>query len=344
MNQASYQHFTIEEFATDPYFREWTLNPTEEHEAFWQAFNRQHPEKHQTLQDAQLLIKSSHSLFGKPSTPTSKLYAQFDALERKAFQVDRRPSHPHKTTSFTWKTWAIAASVLFLISSIAIIILEWPFQHQRFETAYGEWKTVNLPDSSVVKLNANSSLTINSSWEGNENREVWLEGEAYFAVSHQPSPHATFTVRTNGVSVQVLGTRFNVNSRNNSTEVFLEEGKVRWIEGKTEKMLEPGDLLSYTAKSGTQQQSTTKIERLSDEYYSSWKDGVLVMSAPTHLILERFTEIYGIEFEVLDTDILEEKNKISIPMDKLALAIPIMEKTLNVTIRKKEDQFMIARE
>ena len=45
-------------------------------------------------------------------------------------------------------------------------------------TGYGETATLLLPDSSVVTLNANSSLEYDSKWFGGDHREVWLRGEA----------------------------------------------------------------------------------------------------------------------------------------------------------------------
>src|SRR5258707_3694979 len=60
-------------------------------------------------------------------------------------------------------------------------------QYALQKTGFGEMKTIVLPDSSVVILNSNSSLSIPEQWTETADRQVWLEGEAYFQVKKQPS-------------------------------------------------------------------------------------------------------------------------------------------------------------
>lgn len=100
-------------------------------------------------------------------------------------------------------------------------------QYAQVNTGYGEMKTIVLPDSSVVTLNSNSSLRIPEQWADPSGRQVWLEGEAYFQVRKQPATVTKFVVHTLQVDVEVLGTKFNVNTRRKRAVVSLEEGKVR---------------------------------------------------------------------------------------------------------------------
>ncbi|HXB09381.1 MAG TPA: FecR domain-containing protein [Puia sp.] len=100
-------------------------------------------------------------------------------------------------------------------------------QYANERTGYGEMKTIVLPDSSVVILNSNSSLRIPEQWTEAAGRQVWLEGEAYFQVQKQPATVRKFVVHTRQVDVEVLGTKFNVNTRRQRAVVSLEEGKVR---------------------------------------------------------------------------------------------------------------------
>lgn len=101
-------------------------------------------------------------------------------------------------------------------------------QIAEIRTGYGEIKNILLPDSSVVVLNANSSMRIPQQWTESEGRQVWLEGEAYFQVQKKSSTTAQkFVVHTRQVDVEVLGTKFDVNTRRQRAIVSLEEGKVR---------------------------------------------------------------------------------------------------------------------
>ncbi|MGK7390514.1 MAG: FecR family protein [Candidatus Cyclobacteriaceae bacterium M2_1C_046] len=92
----------------------------------------------------------------------------------------------------------------------------------RIETAVAEKTEVLLPDSSIVVLNALSSLTYNED-QWSEEREVILTGEAFFKVKNG----STFDVNTNKGIVTVVGTEFNVKIRDEYFEVICYEGLVQ---------------------------------------------------------------------------------------------------------------------
>ncbi|WP_299227680.1 FecR family protein [uncultured Psychroserpens sp.] len=103
-------------------------------------------------------------------------------------------------------------------------------------TMVAEKQSIELPDASLVNLNALSKLTFNSSnWD--ENRIVVLEGEAFFKVSKG----SKFDVKTKDGIVTVLGTQFNVKQRDNYYEVSCFEGKVAVIYNANKTELLPGD-------------------------------------------------------------------------------------------------------
>jgi transmembrane sensor len=91
-----------------------------------------------------------------------------------------------------------------------------------------EIQQVTLHDGSVVHLNAGSKLSYPKKFKA-ENREVSLSGEAFFNVSK--NKQKPFIVRTNRVTIQVLGTSFNVNNnKGNSCEVIVSTGKVEVLD------------------------------------------------------------------------------------------------------------------
>lgn len=103
-------------------------------------------------------------------------------------------------------------------------------------TDIAQLTTVELPDTSEVELNANSSITYNNrKWE--ENREVHLSGEAFFKVAKGKK----FDVITNDGIVSVLGTQFNVKQRKNYFEVTCFEGLVSIKYNESETKLKPGN-------------------------------------------------------------------------------------------------------
>ncbi|HWB91854.1 MAG TPA: FecR domain-containing protein, partial [Puia sp.] len=129
-------------------------------------------------------------------------------------------------------------------------------QYSQIRTGYGEIKNIMLPDSSVVTLNANSTIRIPEDWSDVSGRQVWLEGEAYFQVQKKPATVAKFVVHTRQVDVEVLGTKFNVNVRREQAVVSLEEGKVKLsvhgkdsavLEKRTAVILRPGQVVRIDA-------------------------------------------------------------------------------------------------
>jgi transmembrane sensor len=88
---------------------------------------------------------------------------------------------------------------------------------------------VNLPDGTHVWLNAGTRLKYYSDF-GVKNRNVYLEGEAYFKVYKNPA--LAFVVDASGVKIKALGTAFNVKNYLDEKTITttLEEGSVK-IEG-----------------------------------------------------------------------------------------------------------------
>ena len=123
-------------------------------------------------------------------------------------------------------------------------------------------KRVELADGSVVWLNAGSSLKIPGTF-GKDDREVSLQGEAFFDVtsknaspykekrslmSHQrTNSHLSFS--TEYLNVKVLGTAFNVKTNENrkSVETILARGKVVLLDKQEHAVLDmsPGEMVTY---------------------------------------------------------------------------------------------------
>lgn len=96
--------------------------------------------------------------------------------------------------------------------------------YSEVSTRFGSKTKLVLPDSSVVWLNAGSTLTYNENF-GMTSRTTTLSGEAYFDVKKSTIP---FIINANGLHIKVLGTAFNVKSYPNekTTETSLVRGRV----------------------------------------------------------------------------------------------------------------------
>lgn len=125
-----------------------------------------------------------------------------------------------------------------------------------------------LPDESQVWLGGGAILRYPDKLTG-RNREVYLEGEAFFDVKKDNG--RTFQVLTDVVEVTVLGTRFDVKAlkTENTAEVVLESGSVKLNErNNTEEavVLRPGEM------GRVNQQSGIEVRHVDLQLYTTWKD------------------------------------------------------------------------
>jgi len=94
------------------------------------------------------------------------------------------------------------------------------------KTSGGEKVTVTLPDGTEVCLNSDSELKYHPGQFCKSERLVSFSGEGYFSVVRDEN--RPFIISSDGLSVRVLGTRFNLMSRKDRpySELLLEEGSV----------------------------------------------------------------------------------------------------------------------
>jgi ferric-dicitrate binding protein FerR (iron transport regulator) len=97
------------------------------------------------------------------------------------------------------------------------------------------------------------------------NREIILEGEAFFEVNKDA--HQPFSVLAGKLKVNVLGTRFNVSD----TAVSLVDGKVQVTVQNNSYTLEPGRELYYNAKENRWNQREYDVEDV-----TGWASALLV--------------------------------------------------------------------
>lgn len=194
--------------------------------------------------------------------------------------------------------WAVAASVALVLT--AYLLADFWF-YKQYETGYGEVRTVVLPDSSRVTLNANSILSIPRFGFGNGNREVRLTGEAEFAVKHTVD-HSKFIVRTpDKLEVKVLGTEFIVYSRERGSKVVLSQGSVqlRSLNKLNSKpmLMKPGDVATMS----TQGNLTLKHSK-SLLAHQAWKQRRFMFeNTPVSEIAYQISEHFGVNVVVADS-------------------------------------------
>ena len=282
---------------------------------------------HAAMED---LWKYSHYRATLPTATYQKIVRRIDTTEGRVTPLRRR-----------YLPWLAAASVLLLLVA-GWWLLAPGATSLTTTTAFAEQKTLTLPDGTTVWLNANSTLTYPENWDDREDRRVTLEGEAFFRVNPKPSTGQKFLVTTADLTVAVLGTVFNVNSREERTSVFLEEGRIALqLDESTaeEKLMEPGDLVTYSAK---RKQLIQDEKPPTPAVHTSWKDGVLVFdNTPLSEVLDKVENIYGITFEVPDSTINQREITAGLPMEELTIVVPLLEQVLGYSIVEDGGRYRI---
>ncbi|QEM13098.1 FecR domain-containing protein [Mucilaginibacter rubeus] len=201
--------------------------------------------------------------------------------------VEARSAQVRKMKPSWWL--GIAASLL-LICTVAWLTISHYYDNRAiaFVKIDSEAKTrmQTLPDGSVVTLNSHSTLIYPEKFTGTI-RPVTMLGEAFFKVT--PDKTKPFIIKVNGVTVRVVGTSFNVKSRDDKTQVIVETGIVNVSEKSKNVNLNPGEKVLVTKKDGLQAKEIIK-GRLYN-YYATHE--LVCDETPLHELVGSLNEIYG---------------------------------------------------
>lgn len=191
---------------------------------------------------------------------------------------------------------AAAAAVLLLITGSwywqqdnrqqqALMALQWQTLHNE----HGHSSVVILPDSSRVFLGAGSTLRYQHNFN-DANRDLYLEGEAYFVVQHggtQP-----FRVKTGNITTIDVGTEFNIRYVPNisTIDISVAKGEVAVSHGNTTTSLLQSERLRYETTTG----NIIKEKIATNEAVGGWRNGQLTFQHQRlQTVMEELERHYG---------------------------------------------------
>ena len=339
----NYVDYSVKDFILDESFQKWVLQPDEDTRAFWEPWLKLHPEKQATVDEAKNFIKS---LGFREEFPTQQDFSEVwenieEAKKQFSSKVNKTTYYVGSSRNFRFLYKVAAVFLLFALSAVAYLLWNDTEQHITCTTNYGETRTILLPDSSTVYLNANSTLSYAAAWNEEGSREVWLNGEAFFDVKRkvseteeiQSSHPDRFMVHTQQLDVIVLGTQFNVNERRGKTKVVLHSGKVKLQSGNRPGVLmEPGELaeLNPGAEKLIKKMVDTKI-------YNSWINKQLIFdNTPLNEVAATLEDNYGLKIEFAE-GIAQERFTGTIPTDNIDILFTILSESLDISITKNNN-------
>lgn len=207
---------------------------------------------------------------------------------RKLQPVYSQPvSHYAEQIPFYKRPLAIAAVISLMMIALYQVIIP-NDTSQTLQAFSGEQKEFQLPDGSIVSLNAGSQVVYDSK-DFKLSRQLELSGEAWFSVEEG----SRFVVNTEYGDVTVLGTEFNVYSRGNGFEVACASGSVSVRNGQGEKILKPGDQVSLNKGSNELVFASIETNKM-----GSWKQGAFYFEEePVSNALAEISRQFGVKMQ-----------------------------------------------
>ena len=303
-------NYTIDFFLHDPEFIRWVKNPDDGSTQFWNSFVEKHPESKSQMLKAIELIRTLNIMRESPTEAFKReilndIVSSISVPNNKKIEKNRR--------HFINALWRYAAALLITAGTIYAVIQLLPTGN--FQTVDNGSKSNNfikeaplgakirtkLPDGSMVWINSGSQLKYFDDTLTNT-RNVQLSGEAFFEVVKNPLK--PFIVRTQSISVEALGTSFNVREykAGKDPEVALLTGKVAVtkLEGHDALMeLLPGEKAVISSRDLTRE----NFDYIQD---IGWKEGILAFKdAGFDHVKKELERWYGVEIKTLDEDAFE---------------------------------------
>jgi len=330
-----YKNYSVEDFAADQEFVQWVKNPKAHTRLSWERWLQQHPDKKDTVLEARAFVQSLE--FSMPADTHEAVQNVWERIRAtNAQNTPAIPIYKENTVSTQWWKWA-AALTGFLMVAGALLYSSWQ-QPATYRTEFAETKQLHLPDGSVVTLNANSSLRMGN-WE-NE-REVWLQGEAFFSVRKQktntPAPRSVkFIVHVGEVDVNVLGTEFTV-SDHSKTTVVLNEGKIELTLRDKSIIMSPGDLVEITP--GEEEAIRRTVNPV---VYSSWKDNEWILDGLTlKEVAKRIEDTYGLKVVIKNNPDTTTKITGVVPTDNLDKLLAALSAVFDLKFKRQGAEVVI---
>ncbi len=336
-----YSHYSAEDFALDPSFRQWVRQPGDHtHRILWEKWLVQNPHRLAEVEEARHLVEMlDYPGEGEHLREAEKqeLWVQIQSTVSREKTVARPAFLSRLAGSVVWRS----AAILLLAAGIAV----WWFLNNapvQVRTAYGTIQRVVLPDSSVVTLNGNSSLSWSPQWSADRPREVWLEGEAFFDVTHQHRKgNARFLVHIGGATVEVLGTQFNVSQRGTDARIVLSSGRIKLnLTGKKENVfMHPGEVVDLTGRNG-------KIARRKarPQLYTAWRNRELIFDETPLAEIARIIEsTYGRKVIFTQKELAAYRISGTIPSDSADMLLEALAVSSDLQINKKSNTILISK-
>ena len=198
-------------------------------------------------------------------------------------------------------------AIILLICGISSLFFLWQsegrvsevveeYREYVVEVPDGAKSKITFPDGSIVWLNAGSKVKYDSNF-AKASRKVELTGEGYFEVSK--NKELPFVVSTGKLSVKVLGTKFNLKSYEEDSElkVTLKEGAVKvgdFLIDAAPVELKPNQRFTLRKADLSMQ-----VDSVDASHIDNWRNGAMTFDkVPLEEIAKELKRLYNIPIRI----------------------------------------------
>jgi transmembrane sensor len=295
---------------------DWLKEEAGGEEVFYHHLSRRESDNPQHLPDVSSKLEAyERYLAGESSTAGRKL---------RRFPGDAPARFPSLN-----RMLLLAASVVFVMSA-ALYFFQDTLLYKTYTAGKGVIRSVVLEDGSTVTLSANSSIKFLRGFMHHDSRRIWIEGEAFFEVTKK-SNGMKFVVHTKNFDVEVLGTRFNVKSRDEKSEVILAEGSVKLVAKDREPfIMKPGEKVTLVGA-----QARFNKQLLNEEEYAAWRNRLLVFDdTPLLKVAQVVGNHYGVTMLISDSLLSTRKFTGSLPNNDIEVVLQALTTAYEITIER----------
>lgn len=247
------------------------------------------------------------------------------------------PGTPGRSMFFY--TYRIAAVLVVGL----IIAFAWIYGSRLADTekivAGTETVEVILSDGTLVTVNRDSKIMYRRTFS-DEERKVYLEGEAYFEVTEDPG--RPFRIHAGNALVEVLGTSFNVNAyrENPVVEIAVESGVVALSPRKDRQE----QIVLRAGNSGTLNRDSRelKLNTRTDPNFVAWKTRELYFdSTPLQEVVDLVNRVYNTRLVIMNDELATCPITVTFRQQSLDAILKVLVETLDLEITREGDQIRL---
>ncbi|WJS95933.1 DUF4974 domain-containing protein [Flavobacterium johnsoniae] len=208
---------------------------------------------------------------------------------------------------------------------------------------YGKKFRLQLSDGTFVHLNSGTTLKYPVKFIAGENRQVFLDGEAFFDVA-KDKKHP-FIVNADELNVRVLGTHFNLSNypEDAVTDVVLVEGSVGMYQSNQEFDANKNTILKPGFK-GSFNKENAKIstKAVITDIYTSWINGGLTFRNMTFKnIITKLERRYNVTIINKNEKLANEKFNASFKEESIENVMSYFNEIHGINYTIKNNQILI---